>query len=470
MNARHLECFHRAEDEKRQGTVHGIRAEDMTALESRIGADAATFARSVGFRAEPGALLLVPGSGGGLAALFGLPSRGEETVWTFGKLADALPAGNWVPDFPEDIEVALVALGFALGSYRYSLTTSEPKPFPRLLLAEPDRGALATARAICLGRDLINMPANLLGPQELAAQAQAAFTAFGAQVALTMGEELEREYPLVAHVGRGSERLPVVLSATWQGSSAGADAPLLSLVGKGVCFDSGGYDIKPSSGMLRMKKDMGGAATVIAMAHAIMEADLPLRLEVRLGCVENSVSGRAMRPLDVVRSRRGLTVEIGNTDAEGRLVLADLLAEASDRAPDLLVDVATLTGAARVALGPDLPALMSNDKGVAAILAREGERVSDPMWELPLWSGYREWLGSSVADTSNISSKPMAGAVTAGLFLEKFVAPDVRWAHIDSYAWNDGSHPGRPEGGEILTLRALQSALAELLNVTVTLK
>jgi leucyl aminopeptidase len=201
-----------------------------------------------------------------------------------------------------------------------------------------------------------------------------------------------------------------------------------------------------------------------------MEADLPLRLEVRLGCVENSVSGRAMRPLDVVRSRRGLTVEIGNTDAEGRLVLADLLAEASDRAPDLLVDVATLTGAARVALGPDLPALMSNDKGVAAILAREGERVSDPMWELPLWSGYREWLGSSVADTSNISSKPMAGAVTAGLFLEKFVAPDVRWAHIDSYAWNDGSRPGRPEGGEILTLRALQSALAELLNVTVTLK
>ena len=212
--------------------------------------------------------------------------------------------------------------------------------------------------------------------------------------------------------------------------------------------------------MLRMKKDMGGAALMLGLAQALMEADLPIRLEVRIGCVENMVSGGAMRPLDVLTTRRGLSVEVGNTDAEGRLVLCDLLAEASDRGPDLLIDAATLTGAARVALGPDLPAFFCNDEALATRFARSGEAVHDPVWRLPLWSGYDGWLASSVADLNNVASKPMAGAVVAALFLQRFVAPGTAWLHLDTYGWNDATRPGRPEGGEALGLRALFNTIA----------
>jgi leucyl aminopeptidase len=245
----------------------------------------------------------------------------------------------------------------------------------------------------------------------------------------------------------------------WQGSAATDSSPLVSLCGKGVCFDTGGYDLKPSSGMLRMKKDMGGAATVLGIARVIMEADLPLRLAVRVGCVENSVSGTAFRPLDVIATRRGLSVEVGNTDAEGRLVLCDLLAEASDEAPDLLLDCATLTGAARVALGADLPALFCNDEAWAAALLEAGQAVADPMWRLPLWDGYDSWLDSPIADLNNVSSKPQAGAVIAALFMRRFLAPGTPWAHLDIYAWNDANRPGRPEGGEAQTVRAVFSAI-----------
>jgi leucyl aminopeptidase len=274
------------------------------------------------------------------------------------------------------------------------------------------------------------------------------------------GEPLARDYPTIAAVGAGSERPPQVVVLHWRGSHAHADAPLISLCGKGVCFDTGGYDLKPSSGMLRMKKDMGGAAIALGIARLVMEADLPVRLALRLGCVENSVSGAAMRPLDVLRTRRGLTVEVGNTDAEGRLVLCDLLAEASDERPALLLDLATLTGAARVALGPDLPALFCNDDGWAAALLAAGEAEADPMWRLPLWSGYDKWLASTMADMNNVSSKPMAGAVTAALFLQRFLAPDTPWAHLDLYAWNDETRPGRPEGGEAQAMRAVVAAIA----------
>jgi leucyl aminopeptidase len=256
-----------------------------------------------------------------------------------------------------------------------------------------------------------------------------------------------------------------VLVAHWRGTSAGDDAPLLSLVGKGVCFDTGGYDLKPSAAMLRMKKDMGGAAIMLALARTVMERDLPIRLTLRLGCVENSVSGHAMRPSDVLRTRRGLSVEIGNTDAEGRLVLCDLLAEASDEKPDLLLDAATLTGAARTALGPDLPALFCNDDEVAACLLHAGIASHDPLWRMPLWSGYDDWLSSPVADLNNVSSKPMAGAVTAALFLQRFVSKSVRWAHLDTYAWNDQARPGRTEGGEALGLRAMFHSILPILNL-----
>jgi leucyl aminopeptidase len=251
----------------------------------------------------------------------------------------------------------------------------------------------------------------------------------------------------------------VVAGVTWRGSRAGGSAPLVSLCGKGVCFDTGGYDLKPASAMLRMKKDMGGAANVLGLARMIMEADLPVRLAVRIGCVENAVSGRAMRPLDVIRTRRGLTVEVGNTDAEGRLVLCDLLAEASDEDPALLVDCATLTGAARVALGPDLPGLFANDDDWADAVLRAGTECHDPVWRLPLWDGYNSWLDSTVADLNNVSTKPLAGAIVAALFMRRFVKPGVPWLHFDLYAWNDSGRPGRPEGGEAQAIRALMTAI-----------
>jgi leucyl aminopeptidase len=276
------------------------------------------------------------------------------------------------------------------------------------------------------------------------------------------GPALEARFPVLAAVGAGSDRPPEVAVLRWAGSQAGPDAKLVSLCGKGVCFDTGGYDLKPSAAMLRMKKDMGGAAILLGVAQAVMALDLPVRLELRLGCVENSISGRAMRPSDVLTSRTGITIEVGNTDAEGRLVLCDLLAEAAAASPHWLIDAATLTGAARVALGPDLPALFSNDDALAAHIIAAGAAVHDPLWRLPLFDAYQTWLDSPVADTNTVAAKPMAGAIVAALFLQRFVPQQIAWAHIDVYAWNDSARPGRPEGGEAQTLRALVRAIKSL--------
>ena len=466
MGAKSLGCIVTGSVKGPVRVVHGVRDADRHSLAALVGENGERFAEATGFSAKAGEIALVPDASGHVVGLLGLPAAGSVIAPTvFGGLAGKLPEGVWRLELPEDVSRADAVLGFALGAYRYSLAE---KKLPKVLLheAKPDTLALETARSIWLGRTLINTPANLLGPEELADAAVEELTPFGAKVKVIKGKALDEAYPLVAHVGNGSDRKPRVVVGHWSGSKAKKNAPLLSLVGKGVCFDSGGYDIKPSSGMLRMKKDMGGAATVLALARLIMAQDLPLRLEVRLGCVENSVSGSAMRPLDVVKARNGLTVEIGNTDAEGRLVLADLLTDASEAHPSLLLDVATRTGAGRVALGPDLPVLLSKNDLVAEAVLEAGKEVSDPLWRLPLWDGYRDWLKSSVADLNNISSKPFAGAVTAALFLERFVRPDVRWLHVDSYAWNDSSRPGRPEGGEIMGLRAIYTALPRALDVT----
>ncbi|ATI13398.1 MULTISPECIES: M17 family metallopeptidase [Acetobacter] len=465
MPVREADCLVVSRRGSKVRTVHAVRPSEQAVLEAWVGEQAAAFAESCGFKALPGQLVMVPDTNGVPTALFGVPEKGVVDPFIFGALAQELPDGDWRVETPDDIARHDVILGFCLGAYQYGLkSASAKKPTTRLVVTAQERASVASeiARSIWLARDLINTPANLLGPSDLARAAKTVLKEFGADVDVIKGAALDKAYPLLAHVGNGSDRGPRVVVAQWHGSTADKKAPLISLVGKGVCFDSGGYDLKPSSGMLRMKKDMGGAATVLALARLIMTQDLPVRLELRLGCVENSVSGHAMRPLDVVRSRSGLTVEIGNTDAEGRLVLCDLLHEAGEQNPDLLLDVATLTGAARVALGPDLPALFCNDEAISKVFLEAGQQEADPMWRLPLWQGYREWLGSSVADISNISSRPTAGAITAGLFLERFVNPDQRWVHIDSYAWNDSSRPGRPKGGDSPGVRAVFKAITQL--------
>ncbi len=436
-------------------SVHAVRPDGLDAWLAGLPTAQSAFLRGSGFTAKAQELRLIPGPQGVQAAVLGLGA--DRSPFAFGSLALGLPEGDWKLEAGNyDAEAA--RLGFGLGAYRFALFRT-PRRAPARLVAEHAGRALSQVRAAWLVRDLINTPANLLGPAELAAAAVALATAHKATWTLTEGPDLEREYPTIAAVGRGSDRAPVVATFRWQGSTAGPDAPLVALCGKGVCFDTGGYDLKSSSGMLRMKKDMGGAATVLGLAAMLMDADLPIRLVVRIGCVENAVSGRAMRPLDVIRTRRGLTVEVGNTDAEGRLVLCDLLAEASDDAPALLVDCATLTGAARVAVGPDLPAYFTNDDGWAAALERAGAAVHDPVWRLPLWDGYDSWLNSPVADLNNVAGKPMAGAVVAALFMRRFLAPGTSWLHFDLYAWNDSSRPGRPEGGEAQAMRAVCAAI-----------
>ncbi|MCC2665736.1 MAG: leucyl aminopeptidase family protein, partial [Geminicoccaceae bacterium] len=308
------------------------------------------------------------------------------------------------------------------------------------------------ADAVYLARDLINMPASDLGPAELALAAEAVATRGGAEFRTVEGDRLlEENYPALHAVGRASPRAPRLIELVW----GAADAPKLTLVGKGVCFDTGGLDLKSSQNMLLMKKDMGGAAVTLGLAQAIMAQDLPVRLRLLIGAVENSVAGSAFRPGDVLSTRKGLTVEIGNTDAEGRLVLADLLAEGDREQPDLMIDCATLTGAARVALGPDLPALFTADDRLAHDLIAAGRAVFEPVWRLPLHQPYREMLDSSVADINNAGSGGFAGAITGALFVKEFVTETKAFAHLDIYAWNPKDRPGRPKGGEATALRAL---------------
>ncbi len=451
-----------AADARDPSPIHAVRPDGLPELLGSLDLPAAAYLGRTGFAAAAQQLALLPDAAGRPRAVVGLGD--DRSPFAFGELAQRLPCGDWTL-VPGDYDPADAVLGFCLGAYAFRAFKA-PKREPARLLAPAGTGrALAEARAAWMVRDLINTPANHQGPADLARSVQALATQFGAEFAQVDGEALEREYPAIAAVGRGSTRSPVVATLRWHGSTAVADGPLVALCGKGVVFDTGGYDLKPSAAMLRMKKDMGGAATMLGVARLLMEADVPARLVVRIGCVENSVSGHAMRPSDVIRTRRGLSIEIGNTDAEGRLVLADLLAEASDERPSLLVDCATLTGAARVALGPDLPALFCSDDEFAARLLAAGVRRDDPLWRLPLWHGYAGWLDSGIADLNNVSSKPTAGAVVAALFLARFISSGeggpLRWAHLDLYAWNDSPRPGRPEGGEAQAMRALADTIAD---------
>jgi len=425
---------------------------------------ARAWVESVGFTAEAGSLCLIPGADGRLAfALAGLADASEDP-WSLAALPARLPPGRYrldpEPDTPRAASWA--ALGWTLAGYSFDRYKSAPRrDGPDLVWPNlADRGWVSScAEATRMIRDLVNLPAADLGPAELAGATETLAARFGATCRTIVGDGLLAEnYPAIYTVGRAAStaRRPRLIDLGW-GDPA---APRVTLVGKGVCFDSGGLDLKPSSSMKLMKKDMGGAAHVLGLALMIMEAKLPVRLRVLIAAVENAVSAEAMRPLDVLTTRKGLTVEIGNTDAEGRLILADALTEASQQTPDLLIDIATLTGAARTALGPDLPALFSNDDRLAEDILAAGRAEADLLWRLPLHAPYRRLLDSKVADIASVSDGPYAGAITAALFLQEFVGPDIAWAHLDVMAWNGAARPGRPEGGEALALRALFGVIA----------
>ena len=382
------------------------------------------------------------------------------SAWSLAKLAQSLPEGTYKL---AEGDAGRAALGWLLAQHRFDAYRSkkeEPERGPRVLVtaeaAQIDR-AVRLAEATALVRDLVNTPAADLGPAELEQAARHAAKQSAAQVTVTSGADLDSGYPLIAAVGRAatSERAPRLIELEW----GKPEHPRVAIIGKGVCFDSGGLDLKQPAGMRLMKKDMGGAAHALALARLVMAERLPVRLHLLIPAVENAVSGAAYRPGDIVKSRKGTFVEIDNTDAEGRLILADALTRAAEAKPDLIVDFATLTGAARVALGPDLPAFFANAEDLAAATEQASREAEDPIWRMPLWDPYDEMLKSEVADFANSANSPMAGCIIAALFLKRFVPNEIPWAHLDTYAWRDHARPGRPKGGEALGLRAVFAML-----------
>ena len=395
---------------------------------------------------------IVP-DGDGWFAVGGVANPDKLSSWCMAKLAEVLPEGTYRR---ADGQPGPALHGWQTAQYRFERYKKPEQPVgPRILLTKEAgriEGAIAEAKAVCLVRDLVNTPAEDMGPADLEDQVEKLAKLHSAKVSVTRGDALERDYPMVHAVGRAAARshAPRHIHLTWGKESD----PVLAIVGKGVCFDSGGLDVKSSAGMLLMKKDMGGAAHAIALSGLIMGAKLPVRLHLLVPAVENAISGNSFRPGDVLKTRKGLTVEIGNTDAEGRLILGDALTRASEEKPDLVIDFATLTGAARVALGPDYPALMTRRDETAQALIEAGKANDDEPWRLPLPDAYREWLNSDIADTNNAHANSFAGASVAGLFLDKFVGEGIDWAHFDTFAWRPMPKPGRPKGGDAYGLRA----------------
>jgi leucyl aminopeptidase len=435
---------------------------NISKVVAKLDKRARAFVKATGFEARPGQHLLLPGAGGAGGVLFGLEGKkGDANPFLPGLLPGLLPAGAYrFANAPHDERLA--SLAFALGAYRFTRYRKSKDKAVRLALPDSVDGddISRMAEGVTLARDLINTPANDMGPAELEAAARALAKRHGAKFRSIVGDDLlKQNFPLIHAVGRAADdkRAPRLIDLRW----GKAGDPKVTLVGKGVCFDTGGLDLKPESAMLIMKKDMGGAATVLACAHMIMDAGLKISLRVLIPAVENSVAGDAFRPLDIYPSRKGLNVEIGNTDAEGRLVLADALALADEETPELLVDMGTLTGAARVALGPELPPYYTDDEALAAEVAQCAAAENDPLWRLPLWMRYDRNLDSKVADLNNVAPGGMAGSIICALFLKRFVSAAKGWLHFDIYAWTPAAKPGRPEGGECQAARALYAVLTK---------
>jgi leucyl aminopeptidase len=439
--------------------IHLVAEAEFAALSESLPRPAADYLAAIRFRPRSGALALLPGEGGRLSGIVLVLPDKEADPLALGRLAKELPEGAYaLAAPPADPQGA--ALAWLLGGYVFDRYKSASRPAADLVVADDAIRARAEmiAEAVAAGRDLINTPANDMTPTALAEAALAMAKEHGAEGSAIVGDALLAEgFPLIHAVGRASAQAPRLVDIRW-GDPA---HPKVTLVGKGVCFDTGGLDIKPSSGMLLMKKDMGGAAAAITAARLVMAAGLKVRLRLLLPIVENMISANSFRASDVIRSRQGLTVEIGNTDAEGRLILADALALASEEKPDLLIDYATLTGAARVALGPDLPPFYTDDEALAGEIAAAGTAAADPVWRLPLWPAYHRMLDSKVADISSTGSGGMAGSVTAALFLKRFVGEGIPHAHFDIYGWTPTAKPGRPEGGEPQAARLTFELLAK---------
>ncbi len=407
------------------------------------------------FKPDVGVTRFIPSSDGGVS--FVLCCVAEfDSLWRVGHLPFALPEGVYQL-IAEDAHREAYALGWGLGAYQFT-RYKKAQRVPAQLVLPHAKSIAEMVESIYLARDLINTPTENMGPSELSSAVQALAGEFKAEFSEVVGDDLlSQNYPCIHAVGRASDDAPRLLDLRF----GEASHPKVTLVGKGVCFDSGGLDIKPASGMLLMKKDMGGAANVLALARMIMAAKLPVRLRVLIPAVENAISGNAYRPGDVLNTRKGLTVEIGNTDAEGRLVLADALTEAASEKPALLIDMSTLTGAARIALGTELPAVFSNNKEVVQEIVNRSEQVNDYVWHMPLFAAYRESINSPIADLNNTGADSYGGAITAALFLQEFVPDDIAWLHYDLMAWNLKNKPGRPAGGEAMGVRGLFSYLVE---------
>lgn len=410
--------------------------------------------RTINFSAKPETFALVPDAQGHLTQVIFI-IKDKNDFWSFGLLPTALPKNNYHIELITDNELLeKISIAWGLGAYQFTRYKQANKTIAQLVIDEKLNSSQIEniIQSIYLVRDLINTPTEDMGPEQLARTAFELGKKFNAQVTEIVGDDLLKEnFPTIHAVGRASPRQPRLIDLRWGQKNKFK----LTLVGKGVCFDSGGLDIKPASGMLLMKKDMGGAAHALGLAYMIMATDLPINLRILIPAVENVIAGNAFKPGDVIKTRKGLTVEIGNTDAEGRLILCDALAEAAIDKPDLLIDFATLTGAARIAVGTEISAMFTDDNKLAEQLMQYAQTEQDPVWRMPLYMPYRRLIDSTIADINNAGSSPYAGATTAALFLKEFIPSEISWVHFDLNAWNVSSRPGRPEGGEAMGLRAI---------------